>query len=68
MSEYLHAERPFLDQLVALGWQIIDQRQGFIPSDLTKSPRFVARLLDGHLAQGRIPVLDSSHVQRTEFG
>lgn len=31
MSEYLHVEKPFLDQLAALGWMIIDQGQGFIP-------------------------------------
>ena len=31
MSEYLHVEKPFLDQLAALGWTVIDQRQGFIP-------------------------------------
>ncbi len=33
MSEYLHVEKPFLDQLKALGWTVIDQGQGFIPSD-----------------------------------
>ena len=27
MSEYLHVEKPFLDQLAALGWTVIDQRQ-----------------------------------------
>lgn len=32
MSEYLHVEKPFLDQLAALGWEVIDQGQGFIPS------------------------------------
>jgi hypothetical protein len=32
MSEYLHVEKPFLDQLVTLGWTVIDQGQGFIPS------------------------------------
>jgi type I restriction enzyme R subunit len=31
MSEYLHVEKPFLDQLAALGWTVIDQGQGFIP-------------------------------------
>ena len=25
MSEYLHVEKPFLDQLAALGWDITDQ-------------------------------------------
>jgi len=26
MSEYLHVEKPFLEQLVALGWTVLDQR------------------------------------------
>ena len=39
MSEYLHVEKPFLDQLQALGWTAIDQGQGFIPSDPTASLR-----------------------------
>lgn len=32
MSEYLHVEKPFLDQLAALGWTAIDQGVGAIPS------------------------------------
>ena len=39
MSEYLHVEKPFLDQLAALGWKVIDQGQGFIPSDPAASKR-----------------------------
>jgi type I restriction enzyme R subunit len=39
MSEYLHVEKPFLDQLRALGWTVIDQGQGFIPSDPGASRR-----------------------------
>lgn len=39
MSEYLHVEKPFLDQLAALGWEVIDQGQGFIPSDPAASRR-----------------------------
>ena len=39
MSEYFHVEKPFLDQLSALGWTVIDQGQGFIPSDPTASLR-----------------------------
>ena len=39
MSEYLHVEKPFLDQLAALGWSVIDQGQGFIPSDPSGSLR-----------------------------
>lgn len=38
MSEYLHTEKPFLDQLSALGWQAINQGQG-IPSEPDKSLR-----------------------------
>jgi type I restriction enzyme R subunit len=39
LSEYLHVEKPFLDQLKALGWTVIDQGQGFIPSDPAASLR-----------------------------
>ncbi|MRR54255.1 MAG: type I restriction endonuclease subunit R [Deltaproteobacteria bacterium] len=39
MSEYLHVEKPFLDQLAVLSWTVIDQGQGFIPSDPTASLR-----------------------------
>jgi len=39
MSEYLHVEKPFLDQLKALGWTVIDQGHGFIPSDPAASLR-----------------------------
>lgn len=39
MSEYLHVEKPFLDQLAALGWKATDQGQGLIPSDPTQSLR-----------------------------
>ncbi|MGK2951136.1 MAG: type I restriction endonuclease, partial [Thiobacillus sp.] len=39
MSEYLHVEKPFLDQLAALGWTVVDQGQGFIPSDPAVSKR-----------------------------
>jgi len=39
MSEYLHVEKPFLDQLAALSWKVIDQGQGIIPADPAKSLR-----------------------------
>jgi type I restriction enzyme R subunit len=39
MSEYHHVEKPFLDQLATLGWTVIDQGQGFIPSDPAASLR-----------------------------
>jgi hypothetical protein len=38
MSEYDFVEKPFLIQLAALGWEMLDQGQGF-PSDPTKSLR-----------------------------
>ncbi len=33
MSEYLHVEKPFLDQLGTLGWAVTDHGQGIIPSN-----------------------------------
>lgn len=39
MSEYLHVEKPYLNQLATLGWTAIDQGQGFIPSAPTASLR-----------------------------
>jgi len=39
MSEYLHVEKTFLDQLADLGWTVIDQGAGVIPSDPSKSLR-----------------------------
>ena len=38
MSEYSFVEKPFLDQLAALDWTVIDQGAG-IPTDPTKSLR-----------------------------
>ena len=32
-ERYLHVEKPFLDQLATLGWTVIDQGHGFVPSD-----------------------------------
>lgn len=39
MSEYLHVEKPFLDQLAALGWEVIDQGCGGVPVDPENSLR-----------------------------
>ncbi|MEO8342252.1 MAG: HsdR family type I site-specific deoxyribonuclease [Gallionella sp.] len=39
MSEYLHVEKTFLDQLAELGWTVIDQGSGVIPTDPSKSLR-----------------------------
>ncbi len=39
MSEYLYVEKPFLDQLKVLGWEVIDQGQGIIPSEPAVSLR-----------------------------
>jgi len=51
MSEYIHVEKPFLDQLGALGWKIVNQRRGMIPSDPAKSlrSRFRKSILPGSL-------------------
>src|ERR1700691_1628636 len=43
MSEYLHVEKPFLDQLGTLGWTVVDQGQGIIPSDPAASLRMSFR-------------------------
>ena len=39
MSEYLHVERPFLNQLESLGWEVVDQGCGIVPSDPARSLR-----------------------------
>jgi type I restriction enzyme, R subunit len=39
MSEYRHVEKPFLDQLAALGWQVVNQGQSVIPTDPARSLR-----------------------------
>lgn len=36
MSEYSNVEKPFLDKLSELGWEVINQGQGF-PHDPTIS-------------------------------
>ncbi len=33
MSEYSNVDRPFLDKLRRLGWEVIDHGTGFIPQD-----------------------------------
>lgn len=39
MSEYTNVERPFLDKLSQLGWEVIDQGTGFTPFDPSISRR-----------------------------
>lgn len=39
MSEYFHVEKPFLDQLAALGWTVVDQGHGVIPTNPAASLR-----------------------------
>ncbi|MDA1055202.1 MAG: dockerin type I domain-containing protein [Planctomycetota bacterium] len=39
MSEYFHVGKPSLDQLATLGWTVIDQGHGMIPSDPAVSLR-----------------------------
>ena len=34
MSEHLHVEKPFLDQLATLDWTVLDQNVGVIPKIL----------------------------------
>jgi len=43
MSEYTNVERPFLDKLNQLGWEVIDQGTGFIPFDYSISKRMSFR-------------------------
>ncbi|MBL8008943.1 MAG: hypothetical protein JNJ56_15605, partial [Ignavibacteria bacterium] len=38
MAEYINVEKPFLDKLRHLGWQVIDQGLG-VPQDPEKSLR-----------------------------
>ena len=53
MSEYLQVEKPFLDQLAALGWEVVDQGVGGVPSDPARSLRdsFRQWLLPGVFAR-----------------
>ena len=37
MSEYLHVEKPFLDQLAALGWEVIGHGPHGIPGDAARA-------------------------------
>jgi type I restriction enzyme R subunit len=39
MSEYLHVEKPFLDQLAALSWTVVNQGHQVIPTDPAASLR-----------------------------
>ncbi|PKN68517.1 MAG: type I restriction endonuclease subunit R [Deltaproteobacteria bacterium HGW-Deltaproteobacteria-12] len=39
MSEYANVERPFLDKLQQLGWEVVDHGTGFIPQDPAVSKR-----------------------------
>lgn len=43
MSEYLHVEKPLLDQLASLGWEVVDDGPGALPSNPTKSLRTTFR-------------------------
>jgi len=54
MSEYLHVEKPFLDQLAALGWTVVDHGQGTIPADPAPSMRtsFRETVLPGVFREG----------------
>jgi hypothetical protein len=43
MSAHLHVENPFLDQVVGLVWEVIDQGCHSIPSDPAASQRMSLR-------------------------
>jgi type I restriction enzyme, R subunit len=45
MSEYSYVEKPFLDQLGALGWEVIDQGEGFPSQDPAVTMRATFREL-----------------------
>ena len=48
MSEYLHVEKPFLDQLAALGWTVVAQGYSPMQDLLTGRVRVkITELLDG---------------------
>jgi len=58
LSEYLHVERPFLDQLATLGWEVIDQECGMIPSASAGSqPSRFRRLIPLEVFGEALPVL-----------
>ena len=63
MSERSFVEKPFLDQLASLGWQVIDQGPG-VPTDPTKSFRTSFRqvILQGVFRQSL------QEINRTEQG
>jgi type I restriction enzyme R subunit len=52
MSEHAFVEKPFLDQLAALNWQVVDQGPG-VPADPAKSSRASFReiILEGVFRQ-----------------
>ncbi len=58
MSEYLHVERPFLGQLAVLGWSVVDQGQGMVPSDPAKSLRAG---IDTEILLAGVPALEARH-------
>jgi tetratricopeptide (TPR) repeat protein len=43
MPEYLEVEKPFLDQLAGLGWEVIDHGGGGVPADPARSLRGSSR-------------------------
>ncbi len=45
MSEYSSVEKPFLDQLRASGWEVIDQGEGFPSQDPAVTMRATFREL-----------------------
>lgn len=68
MSEYTEVERPFLDQLEAQGWTVIDQGQG-VPQDATASLRqhFRQALLPGVFDEAVQALLFKAQADRNEL-
>lgn len=70
MSEYTNVERPFLDKLRQLGWEVIDHGTGFIPQDPAVSRRtsFRESILEQEFRASlkRINVTDDDRAWLTE--
>jgi type I restriction enzyme R subunit len=70
MSEYTNVERPFLDKLCQLGWEVIDHGTGFIPQypavskrDTFKEPILIKEFRDSLM---RINLTDDGRSWLTE--
>jgi type I restriction enzyme R subunit len=70
MTEYSNVEKPFLDKLRQLGWDVIDQGSGFIPTDPAESRRTSFRevILEQEFRASlkRINITDDGHQWLTD--